>query len=364
MIDTMYIFWELEKTQFKDIRKKISSFTKLHIDKNDKNSIVTYKFAHCGFQEIRLRANKLFHYWAIEIHLRPKLLVDSGNYINVTHSYELEEVRKRFNCVIQKYLQLDLPDFLYWKAKRIDYAIDLLVDQNSIPIYMFLFKKGNIPKIMLYHDTSLKYFDSTTNVYLKSKNITINWYDRYSTLEEKQEKTKKKYSNIKEAKNLLRFEIQCNNLKIDEIDEYSDFSNNSLFYLLNVELCQKKIEYYYDLIVGPGKYYTLNKAIEIIDSSIICQRKRMLLRRILESIARTGSVWKAKEEFINNQKSLKHADKEFSKRLNQIRKLNINPVTIPNQYKIEELENIQEKIKGYFLKGKYRKAFREPSYSK
>lgn len=70
--------------------------------------------------------------------------------------------------------------------------------------------------------------------------------------------------------------------------------------------------------------------------------------RLLELIARTGSIWAAKEIYSSHKENKEKVLKKFSKRINEIRALNINPVTIADDSEIELLEGLQGKIDTYF----------------
>jgi hypothetical protein len=74
------------------------------------------------------------------------------------------------------------------------------------------------------------------------------------------------------------------------------------------------------------------------------------MQKILEWVQEKGSISAAKDEFIKMSKNKDEAIKKFSKRLNEIRKLNINPVTLPNNSEIKELAGLDIKVNEYFQK--------------
>ena len=187
MIDMMYVSYKLTKSEYNNIFKQLQAYLKsikpltnfvriLGIKGYISNALSRY-----GFQEIRLRSNK-WGYRSIEIRLRPQLLIDPNGYYRLTKLSEFKTVQTNFNYVLKDILSLNVPDFFEWKAKRIEAAIDLTIDESLIPKYLFLFKKRDIPDYFLDNKHTQKYWNSKTNVYLMSAYKAVNWYNRYETL--------------------------------------------------------------------------------------------------------------------------------------------------------------------------------------
>jgi hypothetical protein len=341
MIDTITISYRITKAEynflfkvFNDLSKQISD-KKLFKDRNDRNAYVTYALKELGYPEIKLRrSNEWFDYRAIEIKIRPKLIIEKENYYELIYPNEIERFREGFNDFIGKF---NLPDLLYWNVKRIDYAIDLNIPQELITIYMLLFKKANIPYYVLANNIAQKHMDSTTNLYLYSKSLTINYYDRYQTLVNKQLENHKNWKDFNVVKNKLRLEVQCKNCKGQQLIQY-----------LNIENYKKAIETNYDLIIGCGDYYLLNESLNIINKNTKSIRKSIILKDFLKLVHSSGGVWKAKEKFIQrySNSGREKALKQFSSILNKVRGLGINPVSLSDEYGLVELQNIKSQING------------------
>lgn len=112
---------------------------------------------------------------------------------------------------------------------------------------------------------------------------------------------------------------------------------------MNHENYEKEVLKFYRLIVGAGDYYKMEDAIYLIRQKVSSQGKRMALERLIRLVDTAGSVWRAKELYTEDRNKSKAAD-QFSKRLNQLRKLNINPVTLPVEWGIDKLTNLYELI--------------------
>lgn len=357
LIDTCTIFVSFKnKHEYQAVYNAISDFTRdipngrLHQDDNDKTACVTYALANLGFENIRLRqVNKdKFSYYAIEVLLHPKLLIEKNNYVDVLSVSEIAKTRSRFNSIIQDLLGLDLPDFLYWRVSRIDYAIDLFIHEQLLPKYFFYFKKGNIPNKFLNHPVTARCLSSEHGFYLYSDNVTVNIYARYPSMLDRQVRYRKSFTNIDEAINTMRVEIQY------RIDAYSlkkdkRIARNELRYFLNLDWCQNIIGYYFNSVIGKGHYYSFAKASEIIDQKEVSFKEQQKLKRMLKLICQKGSLWEAKNAFIHAREDKKKAAKEFSRIINRIRDYDINPVTLLPSEDITEMEGISEKITNYFI---------------
>ena len=271
-------------------------------------------------------------YRRMEIRLHPKLLIDQNGQYKLARLEEFIDIGKQFNRFFKDFLGINVPDFFEWQASRVEFAVDLVVSEDLIPRYLSLLKKGNVPDYFLQGKQTQEFWDSETNVYFMSKNKTANWYNRYETLLKKQEKSNKPYEDFSETRGILRFETQVRN------------GTKSVKDVLNQQRCEKEVLKFYKLIVGSGDYYTLDKAIQLVREKVNSQEKRMALERLLRLIDKTGSVWEAKQTYISEKNKSNAADK-FSKRLNQLRKLNINPVTLPLEWGIGRLENLYDRIK-------------------
>lgn len=363
-IDTMYINCQISKSEFSDLKVKLNEALgdkfhpeRKHIQDNEKqtedkylkNTFITYAYAKQGFRKIRLRKIHREGYtgYYLEIQFHPKLLLEPGNYIHLLFPNEFVLIEDQFNYYME---ELGFPLFSEWNVMRIDVAWDITVEQDLILTYMFLFKKSNVLDFFLSTEITQEYFCESNSFYLFSKEITINFYDRYTTLLTKEEKGKKEYNNVEAAKNTLRLEVQYRKIS-------GKLSEN-----LNERLVQYLVPLWYYNIIGRGDYYKKKQYSEVILERVRSNKKRLRLLRLLDFIEHSGSIFAAKALFINkflhvneadlkkskytdsNRKKIIHkAGKEFSKQLNEIRELGINPVVLPEDYCMDRVDNLLDK---------------------
>lgn len=337
----------MTESEYRDVFTKLKAYFKdtrhgLRRDQWDKYVYVTNGLSKYGFQEIRLRS--VWKYRSIEIRLRPELLevIDDSNYYGLTRISDFGEVGTKFDYITKDILGLSVPSFFEWTAKRVEYTVDLNIEEALIPKILFLYKKGNIPLYMLHNKVTQENFESETNLYLNSTTVTVQWYDRFKTLQDKERKSKKSYKDYSGTKGIFRFEVQCKD------------GNEKVQDILSIDRCQQRLYYFYYSIIGTGDYYTLDKAREIINEKVKKAEKRMSLIRLLELINQCGSVWAAKlqfaeqVEFSNGTQDQKQIMDRFSSRLCKLRKLGINPVCLPPEWGISMLPNLDGRIHEYF----------------
>lgn len=337
MFDTIYIYHQLTRVEYNDLFNELNKLSyelsgkRLYRDRNDLNAHVTNCLSSIGMQSIKLRHYKPVSYRAVEVLIRPRLLVDPGNYIDPFHISDVEILRKNFNVMTK---QFDLPELLLWKTKRIDAAIDISLSDADIFNYMFLLKKSNIPEIMSENKSTLKYLESPHNVYLSSKNITVNFYYRHTALVNKiKEGLLKEEIDISKAKNKLRLEVQYKKC------------TGQLCEFLNADYSRHLITKYYNEVIGTGDYYKLEKALSRIDSEISGSLNRTRTRMFIKGIAKYGTVHNAKQVFMqSSKKSGNLALKDFNKYINQLNRIGVNPVTIADSMGVDSLKNLHPKI--------------------
>jgi hypothetical protein len=310
-----------------------------------------------GFHKIVLTNNyELNHkkyYRGILFELNPIRLIDKENKLRLTNEKDIDEIAEKFNKIMND-ISPYLNDFFQMKVERIDYTIDLKVDEY-IKKYIQLFQRADKPRGFKeqYVKGANKHKQQDDSFYLISKSTTINFYDK------EQQLRKLGYSDaeIAEAKNKLRFEVQLHKPKLYNIKNKHKFASRELYHYLKLDYSREQIIMYYDKIIGSGDYIKKDQAVRIINKSNLRKDTKNNLIKILTSIANRRSVWKSRQEFlskvdIENKKELKKQKAIFSRYLRKLRELGINPVTIPEDWKIKnnKLDNLLGKILDEFEK--------------
>ena len=335
MIDTMEIYHCFSSVaEYYKTMGRVDRYMRNNKLSNLHNKI-TYGGARFGFQEIYFYSNPDVGFYAVYIKLRPKLLICENNYINTMYPSDIDFVAEKFKT---KAKQLKLPDaIMEYKVKRIDYAVDISIPYKQIPKYIELFKKSNIPDNLL-NDKTMKYFNSDNNFYLVGEKYNINFYNRYDTLQMKQENDNRLYACMERTKGKFRFEIQVKEINTNKLKRQGLITKNSVQDFFNPDIAEHIILHHYDKIIGKGDYMSYFKAFGLLNS----ENAKDILNRIKTS----GSIYEAKKQFISEHVDKRKAEKQFSSYLSYIRNKNINPVTLEAGEK--EMKNPRKLICEYF----------------
>lgn len=331
MIHTLMISYRLISIKdYNEIFRVLDFISKEHNTRFYKSKLgyETTALRDYGFNKVILKKVKVdkkykHHYLNITIVLNPIKLINK-NKLEVIKEDDLENIYKKFKEVKNK-IFIGLPSLENWVINRVDYAIN--IHTEHVKEYIRLFQRGDKPSNFkeLYCTKAHRRKQLEGSFYLYNKSIAINFYD-------KEDELIKKNFNVDGAKNLLRLEVQCNKSKTNNIKYKKGFDINHVKNYLKMNLSKEYIYYYYDKTIGLGDYYKLSKAIEIVKDSNYTEIIKKRLIEVLQEVNLHRSIWKAREKSIYSKNS-------FNKYLKMIRALNINPVTIPNSWEMDYLEN-------------------------
>ncbi|MFP3122607.1 hypothetical protein OH784_07485 [Ectobacillus funiculus] len=356
MYHTVYLYLSMEGVSYSHLFKSLYSLSvregkKFFKSEAKKSCYECHLFKENGII-IYLRSNEYMiakntvHYHAIEIRMNPKMLLQQKEYIQVSRFDDYPVIEQMF-CNLFSEVQsnmLDNDDLITYffpvasisayKVNRIDYCVNLFSADASR--YIELIKRADIPKkfepVMVYDLKSKRKKLYKNAYYVKNKSVCLNFYDKqYQLLQVKDDNV------AADAHGIIRFEVQCKKLKLENLCRKHSISN-SLYNLSSNGLSQSTLLTYYRQSIGLGDYYTLPKAKEIIraDPNYTDKKKQRMIE-ILDFISKRKYIWKARNE--SNVCS-----KKFDKTLKCLEELGINPVTIPARWKIQFLPNLLPEI--------------------
>ena len=305
-------------------------------------------------------SNDYFDY-IIEATINPKILAGIKDYLTAATYNDIDLAAANFNEISKKISPL-LHSFSDYRITRIDYCVNISLDEFFLECdpmqIMNLIKRSDIPhhyeEWMKYDNISHRMKSRPESFYLKSNSVTINYYSKYlQLLNKSQENVKKGYPPINQeildaSRNIYRFEVQCKYHKIysmsQKAKEAGNRSINKYKSLLDPILCVTIISNYYNKVIGKGDWYTLSTAIQIIKSKCFNSQKEQHLINALKDVSRCRSLVKAKESCPIEKIGT------FTRALNQLETLNINPVTIPREWHIEYIPNLLRSYLDQMLK--------------
>ena len=307
--------------------------------------------------------------------ITPKVLLNK-DYIAIATKSDIQEIKVAFNDEAHRISPI-LGDFDSYSASRGDYCANFCLDELEIPCtserMMKLIKMGNIPT---HYEERTEYVERIENdkkttshrkkadpnsFYLISGSVVVNCYNKDAHLKNDE---KHPCENKEDAKNLIRFELQFSNRKLhamsktpiylasepesltptflteQEVDEFCrDLMTRQrpalrIDAFLSDTICVEVIDKYFRKIVRSGDYYTLDKARHMIKMSHFRPKREEKLIKALEMTNDHRGIHKTKLRLMGKDLA------EYKRMLNELDKLGINPVTIPQAWRIEKIPNM------------------------
>lgn len=338
MIHTTGLSLRLTRPLFEELRQNLCG---LHL--NSYGNLITTSYLERGFEEISLITSRTptFNYLGLQLRINPAIILRGAITARLTSESQIGMIAFIFNNLKRQIFKTEhLPDFYDWTCKRIDYAFDIATE--NVREYILLFKKADCPA---WFDEDRSEWQGS--LYMKSKSVTINFYDKEDQLSKKGDFTDEELAY---AINTLRLEVQCKSDKVQDIKETHGLLDKRVTGYLTNDLSREVILDYYDRCIGPGDYYKLSEAIKIIKASSYKKGAKYNMISILRLIAQARSIYRARYQFtagvaIKNTHPrlvLRGAKSTFNTNLNRLRELNINPVVIPREWEIDFLPNPRE----------------------
>lgn len=238
--------------------------------------------------------------------------------------------------------ETSLRDMENWIVRRIDYAVDIRLEYPyQYPHrYISLLKKGDKPKS--YRD---KAKGKTGSCYWGCKSTTGNIYYKAAQMIE----DGKPYELVEKARNILRFEVQCKSPKVAYLRKKKELENRELHHLFCPEIAENVLLSYCRRVYKTGDYYSYHAAEARMKRLRVSKRRISANENVLRAIAQTRSISEARKQltesglFVKNTNppvALRYSPEQFGRNCRSLSDMNINPVTIPREWKISNLPSI------------------------
>lgn len=346
---------ELHKRISAEEYKKISAHPEVKMERNSfggKSSPHIRALAQYGITDISIKrytirsTGKVIYMCAVIINL--KRIINGGHHTVKTYMdpKEYDILKREF----AGYIGLILPNHMNldeWIPYRIDYNIDLLLTEDEVPRYITLLQRGDKGGSWKVHETLIERekrrknkrgIDSINHprgsVLFDTGQYSINIYDKH--FERIHDQTRRGVSNpeeLEECKGILRLEVQAKSGYLRYLRKKYGLKALNLHDMANYDLAEYSVMRVLDIIAGRSDYYSFNKAEEIIRANVIRHRRDEIIS-FLKSVSSHRSLWKAKRDYKNKIK-LRYI-------LDKLKSLNINPVTIPRDYKSNKMVDLHD----------------------
>lgn len=296
--------------------------------------------------------------FSVSAKINPKILGGTINYLTAATWGDLNVAITNFNREAKRISPL-LGEFKNYSLTRLDYCINFSINELlpgcDAEQIITLIKRSNIPRhykeYMVYDHTSHRLRSKPGSFYIYNNSVTVNCYSKYIQLQHLSEENIKNNrppvpeETLNKSKDIIRFEIQCKYPKAYTLSHKSCETNIHYPYkymgLFTPDKCKEIITYYFKKIIGTGDWYSLSHAVSIIKSKNYNAQREQRLIETLKFINQCRSVFQASQYYTG---------KDYVKFLNTLKELNqinINPVTIPQNWGIKHIPNL---LNTYFYK--------------
>lgn len=294
-----------------------------------------------------------FYYCTAIINL--ERLVNGGK--RTVKTYQNESDFEKLDTTFTEYMKEVLPSHSSvngWDVARIDYNIDILLsDQREVEQYIALLQMGDKASSWKVHETETeakkrkqskhgqrRKGHPTGSVLYDNQRYSVNIYNKL--LERQQEQEKRGVTDkqeLKEAERILRIEVQSKRGKLQYLKKKNygqELAGRPLQAFACFEMSENTVTSVLKTIVGEADYLSMERAKTRIRDSPATKRATKNLIAFLRTVQARKSVWNAKKHYDGSMKP-----ESIIKRLQG---LNINPVTIPNTFGKEEMENLYHRV--------------------
>jgi len=257
---------------------------------------------------------------------RCSIIIDVTKILNSGYIVETDYSR------IKRYVKLALrivydDESLYdnHNLVRIDYRVDIKVPSASErELYLLLYNKTRSSFKRLRKEKN----NYKTTIYHSCKSIQTTVYDKNEHC---------KFQNRKPAdweRDMIRFEIRLKNPHIYNRTRASG-EVKCLFTFFQEEVFKEYVQRYLFKIFPIGDFYRFDLAEELISSSKYSLTIKRRLKHFLGKVS-NGNL----DTPLHNYYSDSINKDTYNKRLQNFKELNVNPITIPQTYKVEKLPSL------------------------
>lgn len=273
---------------------------------------------------------------SIKATINPKILTGENDYLAAATADYIDDIEVSFNNEAKKISPI-LGEYRNYSMNRPDYCVNFDLNELKIPCtakdMIYLIKRGNIPT---HYSEWVDDNDSAKNsFYLESNSVTINCYWKHKQLEEDFEDC----PDLETSQNLIRFEVQCKYLKTyllsRDIKRKQELSESDVIReMLSEDFCKEIIKKYFNKVIRRGDYFTLNEAIRQVQLQHFSKKKEARLIMELRRINQFRGIHKVRSTLQGEELET------FRRTLRDFDEININPVTIPRDWKIHRIPNL------------------------
>lgn len=369
-----HTFSFFQKTDYDEFYRLSSDFI-LYANKNTdmkrfpvkKNDMAGWEYVYKNNKGIRwvlltITIKNGFMINGVMVIINPKALIEK-NYISAAQESDIEAVEKIYNEEAERISPV-LLKFGSCSMKRVDHCLNIDLKELGFPCtpeqMIALIKRGKIPKHYNerkenYDEKQHRKVTDKNSFYLDNKSVTINFYWKFP----KQNEKHPNYLFREMSRNVIRFEVQCKYPLLYNLSK--NIRNESKYHLSDEEVSMQElyeriihhiyhpsipidlmlssrtsnevIRKYLYKIIRMGDYFTLNGAVDMVESYNFRKEKEERIIYTLEMVNKYRGITKAQSSLIGLDLD------DFKRSLRDLDDILVNPVTIPRRWNIKHIPN-------------------------
>ncbi len=301
----------------------------------------------------KTRDGYIYYYCIVIINLQR--IVNNGERTIETYHNEgdFELLSRNFARFISSVLPLRT-DLNEWSLQRIDYNIDLKLTPREVEQYITLLQRGGKNHSWHVHEFAdeeknrreskhghRKKTHPAGSVLFDNKQYSVNIYNKHlERLKVQEKRGVADAAELKASEGVLRIEIQVKKNKLNTIKRNIksdfDFDGKPIECFARYDVAIPIVMRALEDITGRADYSTFERAKKRVVSGVKAKKTQMAIIDFLRLVTRTKSLWRAKELFEGGIKA--------ETILGHLKRLNINPVTIPVPFKRETKNNLFDMV--------------------
>ena len=292
-----------------------------------------------------------FPYYFCIVIINLQRIVNNGK--RTIETYHSERDFEHLSINFAKFISSVLPlrtDLNEWSLQRIDYNIDLKLTPREVEQYITLLQRGGKNHSWHVHEFAdeeknrreskhghRKKTHPTGSVLFDNKQYSVNIYNKHlERLKVQEERGKTDTAELKASEGVLRIEIQVKKNKLNTIKRNIkidfDFDGKPIEYFARYDVAIPIVMKALEDITGRADYSTFETAKKRVLSGVKTKRTQTAIVDFLRLVTHTKSLWRAKELF--------ESDIKAETVLEHLKRLNINPVTIPVSFNRDTMDNL------------------------
>ena len=269
--------------------------------------------------------------YVIDARVNPAKLIYRESAIDIYKPSDYSIFNDRFNQEIKSFNPPFLPPLDGWKAHRIDFTYNLRT--QHVKEYIRLMHKSDLRGFTIKRDQHGHRAMKAGSLYINNSAVTLNFYDKFDEMQKAEGGTRHTPEEIREAKDILRIEVQAGRDKLSGIKRKQEFTSKQISeFMQQPEAAEDLVLMYAEKVLGSATYRKKPAAITLINHS---KKHQQTKEQLIAAINEVSQPYRRVDEV-----RAAHPELNIDKAKKILRSMDVNLVTLDKNTKVRELPSI------------------------